>query len=292
MPETMTRRIAPQRISGGFALTLFLLATCAGFMGLKLATDKVLRKKVPGSSIIYVPSGKFLKYATFGYSALAADLVYLWAIQYYGSYEIVDRFTYLDHIFAIIAELDPRYTDPYEIGAMIASQEARDVPLALKILDRGFAKNPDMWLFPFEAGHIAQMQLKDFDLARKYFGKAMVLPGAPDFTKRLYANAALKVTDYKTSWETWLEVYDTATDDRVKKIASNHLYQVRAEMDVNALKEAVAKFKEKYGRLPTALDQLVMTGILPSLPKDLDEKDYVYDPVTGDVKPPTMWWKR
>ncbi len=230
MPETTTRRLAPRRVSGGFALVLFLLATCAGFMGLKLETDKVLRKKVPGSSIIYVPSGKFLKYATFGYSALAADLVYLWAIQYYGSYEIVDRFTYLDHIFAIIAELDPRYTDPYEVGSLIASQEARDVPLALKILDRGFAKNPDMWLFPFEAGHIAQMRLKDFDLARKYFGQGHGRAGSARPHRRgSTPTRRFKVTDYKTSWETWHEVYDTATDDRVKKIASNHLYQVRAD---------------------------------------------------------------
>lgn len=281
-----------KRISGGFALALFLVATCAGFMGLKLETDKILRAKIPGSSIIYVPSGKFLKYATIGYSALAADMIYLWAIQYYSTYEIADRFTYLDHIFAIIAELDPRYTDPYEIGSMIAGQEAHDIRLALRILDRGFAKNPDMWLFPFEAGHIAQRQLKDFDLARKYYEKAMVLPGAPDFTKRLYANAAFKVTDFKTSWETWLEVYNTATDDRVKKIASNHLYQVKAEMDIDALKEAVAKFKEKYKRLPDELSRLVTAGILTSLPRDLDDKDYVYDPATGDVKPPTMWWKR
>jgi tetratricopeptide (TPR) repeat protein len=281
-----------KRVSGGFALALFLVAACAGFMGLKLETDKILRAKIPGSSIIYVPSGKFLKYATFGYSALAADMIYLWAIQYYSTYEIADRFTYLDHIFAIIAELDPRYTDPYEIGSMIAGQEARDIPLALRILDRGFAKNPDMWLFPFEAGHIAQRQLKDFDLARKYYEKAMVLPGAPDFTKRLYANAAFKVTDFKTSWETWIEVYNTATDDRVKKIASNHLYQVKAEMDVDALKEAVAKFKEKYKRLPEELSRLVTAGILTSLPRDLDDKDYVYDAATGYVKPPTMWWKR
>jgi tetratricopeptide (TPR) repeat protein len=292
MPETTPRRFAPRRISGGFALAVFLVATCAGFMALKRETDRVLRTKIPGSSIIYIPSGKFLKYATFGYSALVADMVYLWAIQYYGSYDIVDRFTYLDHIFAIIAELDPRYTDPYEVGSMIAAKEAGDVPLALRILDRGFAKNPDMWLFPFEAGHIAQMQLKDFDLARKYFGEAMALPGAPDFTKRLYANAALKVTDYRTSWETWLEVYNTAKDDRVKKIASNHLYQVRAEMDASALKEAIGKFKERYGRLPSALDQLVMTGLLPSLPKDLDGQDYVYDPATGDVKAASRWWKR
>jgi tetratricopeptide (TPR) repeat protein len=288
----MTTKALSKRVSGTFLLVLFVLAAGAGFMGLKLETDKVLREKVPGSSIIYIPSGKFLKYAVFGYSGLAADMIYLWAIQYYGSYEIADRFAYLDHIFAIIAELDPRYTDPYEVGSMIASQEARDIPLALRILDRGFEKNPDMWLFPFEAGHIAQIRLKDYDLAREYFRKAMDLPGAPDFTKRLYANAALKVSDYKTSWETWLEVYNTATDDLVKKIASNHLYQVKSEMDIDTLKEAVATFRERYQRLPEDLSRLVTAGILTSLPKDLDDKDYVYDAATGDVKPPTMWWKR
>ena len=261
-------------------------------MGLKLATDKVLRMKVPGSSIIYVPSGKFLKYATFGYSALAADMVYLWAIQYYSTYEIPDRFERLDHIFSIIAELDPRYTDPYEIGSLIAGQEARDVPLAFKILGRGAEKNPDMWLFDFEAGHIAQMQLKDFDLARKYYGKAMAVPGAPDLIKRLFASTTFKAQDYQTAWETWLEVLNTATEDRVKEIASNHLYQVKAAMDLENLKGAVGRFREKYGRLPSALSQLVMTGILPSLPKDLDEKDYLYDPGTGEGKAPTVWWKR
>jgi len=281
-----------QRTSGTFLLILFLLASCAGFVVLKLEADKVFREKIPGSSIIYVPSGKFLKYAVFGYSGLAADMIYLWAIQYYSTYEIADRFAYLDHIFAIIAELDPRYTDPYEIGSMIASQEAQDIPLALRILDRGFAKNPDMWLFPFEAGHIAQVRLKDYDLAREYFRKAMDLPGAPDFTKRLYANAAFKVTDFKTSWETWLEVYNTATDDRVKKIASNHLYQVKSEMDIRALKEAIAKFKDRYKRFPDELSRLVTAGILSSLPKDLDDEDYLYDPATGEVKPSTMWWKR
>ncbi len=292
MIEATIRRIAPKRISGGFALTLFLVATCAGFMGLKLETDKVLRKKVPGSSIIYVPSGKFLKFATFGYSALAADLVYLWAVQYYSTYEIPDRFERLDHIFSIIAELDPRYTDPYELGSLIAGLEAHDIPLALKILDRGAAKNPDMWLFPFEAGHIARMQLKDDTLAREYFGKAAAVPGAPALIRRLYASSTFKAADFRTAWEEWLEIYKTATDPQIKKTASNHLYQVKAAMDVAGLTAAVGRFREKYGRFPSSLDQLAMTGILPSLPKDLDDKDYVYDPATGAVRAPSVWWKR
>jgi tetratricopeptide (TPR) repeat protein len=247
---------------------------------------------VPGASIIYIPSGKFLRYATFGYRALAADLIYLWAIQYYSTPTIDDRFHYLDHIFAIIGDLDPTYTDPYETGALIATAEAGDTGLAFKILDNGAAKNPGQWLFPFEAGHIAMMNLKNYDLAKDYFKKCMDLPGAPEFTGRLYANALYKKGDIETSWETWLAIYKTAPDERTKKIASNHLYQVKSAMDTDRLKEAVRMFKARYGRFPGDLGDLVRTRILNGLPKDLDGQDYVYDPKTGNVKAATTPWKR
>jgi tetratricopeptide (TPR) repeat protein len=288
----MPRERAAARGPATFLLVLFLLGTCASFMALKAKTDTIVRKKVPGSSIIYIPSGKFLKYATFGYSALAADLVYLWAIQYYSTPTIDDRFDHLDHVFAIIADLDPVYLDPYETGALIATAEARDIKLAFKILDNGFAKNPKEWLLPFDAGHIAMMDLKDYDLARQYFEKCMNLPGAPDFTRRLYANALYKRGDLETSWQTWLEIYNTAPDERTKKIASNHLYQVKSAIDTNRLKDAVGKFQERAGRLPEELADLVRAGILDKLPQDLDSQDYVYDPKTGGVKAATSPWKR
>ena len=96
-------------------------------------------RRLPGSSIIYIPSGKFLKYATFGYRALAADVIYLWAIQYYSTPTIDDRFDHLDHVFAIINELDPRYQDPYEVGALIAVDGARDVLSSARDISAGEA---------------------------------------------------------------------------------------------------------------------------------------------------------
>ena len=161
-------------------LLAFLFVTAAAFMALKVATDRIDREKVPGSSIIYIPSGKFLKYATFGYRAVAADAIYLWAIQYYSTPTIDDRFDHLDHIFAIINELDPRYQDPYEVGALIAVQEARNPAVAFSILDRGAANNPDQWVYPFNAGHVALMTLKDYPLAEKYFEQCLKIPGAPE----------------------------------------------------------------------------------------------------------------
>jgi len=273
------------------AAALLLILLAAGFSGLELKLRALPRKKVPGAGILYIPSGKYLKYATFGFSGLMADVVYLWAIQYYGNEEIADRYDSLLHIFGIIAELDPRYVDAYEVGALIATNDLGDTSLALKVLDIGFAKNPDQWIFPFEAGHYAAVA-KDFETARAYYKKAMDIPGAPAIAQRLYADTSFKAMDLKTSWETWLEVYNTAQDDQIRKIASNHLYQVKAAADIAALRKAVAAFKDRAGRLPGDPGDLVRAGLLPVLPQDYDGGDYVYDPATGDFKTAVIPWKR
>jgi tetratricopeptide (TPR) repeat protein len=288
----MVRSGAAKRGSASILLFAILLASAAGLVAFKAATDRIVRKKLPGSSIIYVPSGRFLKYAAFGYRGLAADAIYLWAIQYYSTPTIDDRFDHLDHIFAIINELDPRFQDPYEIGAMIAVDEARDVRTAFAILDRGAANNPDQWVYPFDAGHIALMKLKDYPLAEKYFEQCLKIPGVPEFVERLRANAIFKKGDLKTSWETWLDIYKRAPDERTKKIASNHLYNVKATIDRTALEDAAAKYRERFGRLPADLEALVRTGFLREVPTDLDGKDYLYDQATGKVKTAISPWRR
>jgi tetratricopeptide (TPR) repeat protein len=273
-------------------LVVLLILSCGIFMSLKVKTDNISRKKIPGSSIIYIPSGQYLKYATFGNSSLLADLIYIWAIQYYSDYTIPDMYQYLDHIFSIINELDPGYLDPYDVGAVIAAYEAGDMDLALKILDRGLEKNPEQWLFPYLAAHYVQMINKDHKLAQEYYKKAMDIEGVPPIVKRLYANAIFKSMDYKRALQTWLEIYETAKDKRTKKIASNHLYNIKATIDIQKINEAIEKFKEKYGRNPMELSQLVRAGFLDSLPKDLDRKEYIYDSRTGEVKTPIIPWKR
>ena len=288
----MAKTSSAKKGTATLLLVAFLMAAAAAFAALKVRTDKVAREELPGSSIIYIPSGKFLKYATFGYRTLAADAIYLWAIQYYSTPTIDDRFDHLDHIFAIINELDPRYQDPYEVGALIAVQEARNPAAAFSILDRGAANNPDQWVYPFNAGHVALMTLKDYPLAEKYFEQCMKIPGAPEFVERLRANAIFKKGDLRTSWETWLEIYKKAPDERTKKIASNHLYNVKAAIDAAAIEDAAAKYRERFGRPPADLETLLRTGFLREVPKDMDGQDYIYDPATGKVKTVTSPWRR
>jgi tetratricopeptide (TPR) repeat protein len=273
-------------------LVLFLILTCGVFMNLKIITDRILRKKIPGSAIIYLPEGKYLKYGTLGFSSFLADLIYIWAIQYYGDYTIPDSYDYLYRIFSIIAELDPQYFDPVDMGAFIAAYEAQDLDLAIKILDMGLEKNPKEWFFPYQAAHYLQFMRKDHERAQEYYKKTMNIEGCPPIVRRLYAAAIFKAQDNERALEEWLEIYNTEEDERIKQVASNHLYNIKATMDIEKLQEAIAKFKKKFGRFPAELSRLVYAGFLDSIPKDIDDKEYLYDSQTGEVKPPTIPWKR
>jgi hypothetical protein len=63
-------------------------------------------------------------------------------------------------------------------------------------------------------------------------------------------------------------------------------------MDIAKIEEAIVKYRQKFGHPPASLTQLVQTGIMASLPEDLDGHPYLYDPETGEVNSPTEWWKR
>lgn len=273
-------------------LVLFLILTCGVFMNLKIITDQISRKKIPGSSIIYLPKGKYLKYGSFGYSSFLADLIYVWAIQYYSDYTIPDSYDYLYSIFSIIAELDPLYFDPIDMGAFIAAYEAQNPDLAVKILDMGLEKNPKEWFFPYQAAHYIQFLQKDQERAQEYYKKTMSIEGYPPIVRRLYADSIFKAQDYQKALEEWVQIYNTAEDERIKKVASNHLYNIKATMDIEKLQDAIAKYKEKYGRFPADLSRLVSAGFLDSIPKDMDDKEYLYDSQKGEVKTATIPWKR
>ncbi len=269
-----------------------LIVALAGAAGLKAVNDGLPRTKVPGSGIIYIPSGAYLKPVTFGYASLAADLIFLWSIQYFGNPAVPDKDKHFRHIFDILSELDPRYVDPYEVGALIALYDFRDPALAVDILDMGLAKNPDRWIFPLEAGHYAQLYAKDIELARTYYKKAMDIPGAPPIAKRLYANAAFKAMDLQTAWETWREVHDAAPDEEIRKIASNHLYNIKYVADSQAVRNAVFEFRTRAGRNPSSLEALVRAGLIKDVPLDYDGRDYIYDPATGGITTRVSPWKR
>src|SRR5262249_13101622 len=201
---------------GALKGSLILLLGALTAAGAATRVDRLREGRAPGHHLLYLPSGRYLKAVTFGYSGVAADLLYIWSIQYYSNYQIQDRYDYLDQIYRrVIAELDPHFVDPYLVGSMIMSMEAGRDDLALPLLEDGMTKNPGEWILPFQAGFLCYQKLHDYGRARDYFERTLKIPGAPAPVKRLYAEMYNRLGDKRASLRYWSEIHDTAASDYI-----------------------------------------------------------------------------
>jgi tetratricopeptide (TPR) repeat protein len=234
--------------------------------------------------LLYLPSGKYLKLASVGFDELLADLIYLWSIQYYGNYDIGDRYTYLEKIYGeIVTELDPRYLDAYLVGSLIMTAEARRPEMALRLLDKGMARNPGSWILAFEAGYLCYNDLRDYTRAAGYFEKALKVPGVPPLVRRFYAEMYRRAGDKRTSLQEWSEIYESAREEYVRAVAWNHVHDLTVEVHVEGLKQAIQRFRELRGGPPRGLEELAAAGLVGEVPRDPEGRDYRYDPRTGEV---------
>ena len=271
------------------ARRLSVLAILAAFVAVTAAAERRLHvaesSRPAGSHLLYLPSGKYLRALAPGYREVMADAIYLWSIQYYANYQADERAQYLEHIYRnVITELDPHYQDPYLVGALIMVFEARDVEMALRLLEKGMGANPADWLLPLEAGFYCYDTLHDYDRAARYFERAMKVPGAHPLIRRLHANMFEKMGDRRTSWRYWTEIYRTAESDYVRSVAYRHMHDLKIQVDLEDLGNAVAAYTRRSGRPPAGLEALVAARIIERVPLDPEGNAYLYNRNTGEVR--------
>ena len=245
-----------------------------------------MRSKNPaGSQVLYLPSGKYLKITSFGFPEVMADLIYIWSIQYYSHQDAADRFKYLEHIYTnVIGELDPLYVDPYLVGAMIMSMEANDDEMALRLLDKGIAANPDEWILAFNAGFLCYDRLKDYPRATHYFEMAVKSPQVPPVVRRLRAEMYNKMGDKRSSLGYWREIFQGAQSDYIRNVSSMHVHDLTIDVDLEMLRGAVAAWRAQQGGNPPDLAALARAGLIRRVPVDPEGNPYLYNRGTGEVK--------
>ena len=259
-----------------------------GAMAGAVVSARTLERMAPAErkadELLYLPNGRHLKALSLGNAPLLADLIYLWAIQYYSEYGSTDRFRYVQHVFGnVIAELDPHYIDAYWLGAMILTVEAHDLQGGLALLDLGIEHNPDQWILPYLAAWECHMASEPA-CAAGYFARAASIPGAPPVTRRMHAALLARTGALDEALRSWVAVLDDpASDDLSRAIARVKVREVQARIDVQALRAAVAAFRNDNGRSPHELAELKRRGYIRDVPIDPSGKPYVYDPHTGNV---------
>lgn len=253
-------------------------ALLAAAVAAQVRIDRLRAEESPPSPLLYLPSGRALAPAALGFDDLLADVLYLWSIQYYSNYRIQDRYLYLDHIYReVITELDPHYLDAYQVGALIMSSEARQPEMALRLLDKGIANNPDDWLLAFDAGFLCESELHDYKRAAGYFEKALLSPDVHPAVRRFYAEMVSRAGDKRSSLRAWASIYESSTDPYVRSVSWNHVHDLKVDVDLQDLDAALDAYAGKTGRRAARLEDLVAAGVVDGLPRDPEGEPYAYD---------------
>jgi tetratricopeptide (TPR) repeat protein len=264
------------------ALVLILCVATVGFAG--FALERMAAGRQAGSELIYLPNGKHLRLMSLGQAPLLADLIYVWAIQYYSNYTRADRYRYVEHVFGeVIAELDPHYIDAYWLGGLILIVEARDLEAGLRLLDQGFAANPDKWILPYLAAW-ESYRVGEFERAAAYFARAAEVPGAPPAVGRMRAGMASRGGELELAMKLWREIRDDPESDAASRaIAERQVPALETRIVLRDLRAAVERFRIENDRLPRSLEELHRRAYIGFVPRQRDGAEYEYDPQTGQV---------
>lgn len=278
-----------RRLADGPALWLVLLLCLGGWILPQSSIDYRRARWEEPESLLFLPTGEYLDVVSLGHQNLVADALYLWSIQYYGHHRSAVGRQYLWRIYDVITDLDPRFQDAYLTGALVMAVDMGDPRLALQLLEKAAEHNPDQWIYPLEAGYYAWMSIGDLDLAAEYFLRAEAIAGSPATVPRIRAGLAEYSGRAEDALEMWIGIYEQAERDRDEKIQSiawQHVYDLRVDLDLAAMRQAIDAFRDRNGRPPRALGALVRQGYLNRLPTTPDGSDYFYDPLRGIVDDP------
>ena len=266
------------------------LAVLAALLGGAIATEHRLRalpRPDPlGKQLLYLPTSQMLGLLALGNDGLMADAVYVWAIQYYSQFDRSERFLYLERVFDVITDLDPRHFDAYRMGALIMQVEApgsleEKKRAVTRLYDKGIAAMPESWQLAETAAWDCYLGFRDTALAVRYAEIAVRHPEAHHRIRR-----ALGVwRDREDTWDIadsiayWEAALAEATTPGEEYLTRSHLYDVIVARDREVLEPLLKGYKERFGACPTGWELLVLTGQLVDVPRDYAGNSYEIDPV-------------
>ena len=235
--------------------------------------------------LTYLPSGDYLRMASLGYRELAADLLWLQAIQVMGErklseeaghwlYQAVDRIT----------TLDPKFVRAYEAGSHALCILVVLPEQSNRLLEKGMRHNPQEWKLPFLLGMNYYFELADDEKAAEVMALASRLPGAPESLVRLAAKLFVSAKSPQQAVELLAKVYEETSDENVRKMLEIRLKESIVERDLQILEQAISRFQAIHSRRPERLENLVEPGMLRELPMEPFGGRYLYEPATGIVR--------
>jgi len=262
------------------AVALLFAAIAALQMRIDAETSSVAQQK----DDLLLRSPSVVKKMSIGYDSLLADIYWTRAVQYYGERFNTKGATYelLWPLLDITTSLDPKMIIAYRFGAIFLSETgtagAGRTDLAIELVKRGIAANPDEWHLDLDLGFLYYWRVKDYESAAKAFLAASEKPNAPAWLAVTAAHVAEKGGSLETSRVIWSEIYESNKDPKIRERALETLQGLKAEEDEMELDKIAAEYEKRFGRYPSSTGELRSAGLLNGIPVDPLGYPYVFGP--------------
>ena len=277
MHRTRTTLIALLILAAGLAGTILTSTSLAGMH------DQIVLQEV-----LYLPSAKTVKALSFGYTGLMADVYWTRVVQYYGRRHMAEAQTYklLPPLLDITTALDPHLDIAYEFGAFFLSQKppqgAGEPDEGIALVRKGIENNPTHWRLYYDLGFIYWMEKKDFKSAADAFAAGAKVPGAMPWMWALAGSMAQGADNLEMARTLWNDVLQDSKDPLIRSNANQRLACIDSDEAVIQIQKRVDFFRERVGRYPSSLAELVNAGLLRGVPTDPAGGAYEVDS-NGDV---------
>ncbi len=262
----------------------------AAAVALQMLKDRAYsREEQQTRSILYVRSGPALKRIALEFDALAADVYWIRAIQYYGGNRLSatgrKKYELLYPMLDIATSLDPFFNIAYRFGAIFLSEGYPGGPgrpdQAITLLRKGIAAQPTKWQYYHDVAFVYYWQLRDMEAAARWFRLAATQPGAPNWLEPVAATMLIQGGD-RASARFLLQQILKSEEAWLRRMAQRGLLQVDALDVMDQLQALVRRFPPPSG-IPYSWDWLLRQRVISFVPPDPTGTPFELDPKTGTV---------
>ncbi len=269
----------------GWLLTGSLLVVLGGAtVGILAVVERQRPAMVRAAELAYLPKGEYLRVAVLGYRQMAADLIWLKAVQHFGERkQTTEGYLWAYHAVDVLTDVDPKFSFAYQAAGIVLGVWANLPRESIALLTKGMRHNPEVWQLPFYVGYDYFYEVHDPVQAAKYLRIASELPGAPAYLPKLAARMTVEAGDPDAALEFLQRLYQQLQDERLRESLVQRMKEVVAERDIRFLEEGVRRYKSRYGKRPANLNDLVTKGIIQQIPEEPLGGVYELKPSDGTV---------
>jgi hypothetical protein len=270
-------------------VALFLLLT--GAIGTQVVVGGALDQHSLTQEVQWVRSPGLMRRLVLGFDALAADIYWIRAVQYYGSTKLSTaeqkNYDFLYPLLDITTTLDPQFNIAYRFGAILLSEAypngAGRPDQAIALLEKGIRESPAKWEYYHDAGFVHYWWRRDMHAAADWFLRASKLPDAPNWLQPLAASILAEGGDQNAARLLWTQLAQNAEHDWMRTTAETRLRQLDAENAIDQLQPLVNRFYDSAGRFPAGWNEVVRAGMVRGIPLDPTGVPFALDPTSGQV---------